>query len=452
MTPWQKADGADSVRGNQAHEGSTSYFTGFPPQNINPATAVVQQGISQMTLKQRFTVPKGSATLSFWSLYQMEGDDRGVVEIASAEAPDRFDQVLSLFPTATALGENDPKTCDPTNPETLSRGFDNQTVDIGQYAGKEIILRFKLVSGAENRAASQPCGWYIDDLRVAGGAFQPIGESLEEKFEVRERAKGTYAYRVRGVYADGVQTGASNVETVNVTTGVNPSGGGGGAGGGGSAASACEPSAGFEAVKVRRLLNGRRLRFDFARRSLQPVSIDVFQVSAGRRIFRGKRVARFGPGERSRTWNGRDLAGRPLRNGFYFARFRVKQADGRTDVRRVTLQRRGGRFRIVKPFYGRQSCALLASAKLASPVFGGRQRRSLGIAFRTTRGSDVTVTVFRGKAKKATRRFVRRGLKGEVTYRLKLRPKRLRRATYRVRIVARSGGQTQRANLYARRL
>jgi PKD repeat protein len=448
IQPWQKSDSdSDKVRGNQAHEGETSYWTGFSPQNIPPAQ-VVEQGISQMTLKQRFRVPKGSASLSFWSIYQMEGDDRGVVEIASAEAPDRFDQVATLFPTMTAAGQTDPKTCDPSNPDTFTGGFEFHNVDIGQYAGKEVVIRLKLVSGAENRALSQPCGWYVDDLRVAGGQFQPLGESLTERFEVKDRPGGTYAYRVRGIYNDGVQTAASNVELVKVTRGTSPAVV--------TAAQAverargCEGTSGFDAVAVRRLLNGRRLQFDFARRILAPVTIDVFQTSIGRRVLRNKLVARFGPGESSVRWDGRDRAGKRLRDGYFFVRFRVRQADGRSDIRRVTLRRRNGRFSIAKPFYGRTNCALLASSKLLSPVFGGRQRRSMRIAFIVTRRARVSVDVFRGKRR--VRRFATRVRPNQRTHRLTLRQRGLRRGQYRVRIVARRGTQVERVSLYARKL
>jgi PKD repeat protein len=450
MAPWQRSDSATpKFRGNRARSGRTSWWTGFPPQNIAPA-GVVQRGISQMTIKQPIAVPRGSAALSFWSIYQMEGDDRGVVEIATTDAPEAFDPVLTIFPTNTALGQQDFRTCDPSNPDTLSRDFFNYNIDLGQYAGKSIIVRFKLVSGAENRALSQPCGWYIDDLTVAGGAFRPIGEALDQRFEVRDRPRGVFAYRVRGIYTDGIYTRASNVETVTVTTGVNPSGGGGGTVGGGPSR-ACEPSAGFEAVAVRRLLNGRRLRFDFARRILAPVRIDVFQTSIGRRVLRNRLVARFGPGERSVNWNGRDRAGRRLRDGFYFARFRVRQADGRVDVRRVTLRRVRGRFRIARPFYGRVNCGLLAAAKLRSPVFGGRQNRALQIAFVVTRPANVRVTVYRGR--RAVRSFRTARRPSAVTHRLRVPARRLRaRGRYRVRIVATSGDVRQRATLYAHRL
>ena len=452
IEPWQKSDSdTNKVRGDMAREG-TSFWTGVAPENNNPVPTVgpsggaVIQGESVMTLKQRFRVPAGGGTLNFHSLYQMEGDDRGLVQVSTTDAPDQWETVESIFVVNTAAGDDDFRACDPSNPLTLQRDFVPYNIDLAQFAGKEILLRFRLTMGAENRAATQPCGWYVDDLFVGGGTFRPIGESLEPKFEVRERPRGTFAYRVKGVYNDGVQTAASNVETVNVTEGVNPEV----VAARQEAARGCEPSDGFESVAVRRLSRGERLRFDFARRSLQPVTVDVFQVSSGRRILPGRLVARFGPGEGAVQWNGRNRSGGALRDGYYFARFRVAQADGRTDVRRVTLRRVNGRFRIAKPFYGRVRCALFASAKLRSPVFGGRRRSPLRIAFRMRDQARVGVTVLRGK--KPVRRFKRRTLRGEVTYRLRLPARKARRGKYRIRIVGRRGTQTERVLLHARRL
>ena len=453
MQPWQRSDsGTRKARGNQAAEGKTSYWAGFAVQDIPPAQ-VVQQGISQMTLKERFRVPKGGGTLSFASIYQMEGDDRGVVEIASADAPEEFEQVLALFPTSTAAGEQDPKTCDPSNPETLTGGFERESVDIGQYAGKEIILRFKLVSGAENRALSQPCGWYVDDIAVAGGTFKFVGESLKESFEVRNRTAGTYAYRVRGVYADGVRTGSSNVETVKVTRGVPAGAGNPGVGGSGAGAKSCQPSAGFEAVSVKPRKRGKKLRFDFARRTEGPVRIDVFQDSEpGRRILRNRLIARIQAGDRGLTWTPKDQRGEPLRDGFYFARFHIQQEDARSDVRRVTLRRKNGRFFRAKPFYGPVVCGLLSSAKLRSPVFGGEDRRALVISFTTTRKARVVANVFRGKKRVFRTRSFKRPAGRTKFVVVPVRKLKGGRGLHRVRVVAKSGKRRGVVTVYSFRL
>ena len=67
------------------------------------------------------------------------------------------------------------------------------------------------------------------------------------------------------------------------------------------------------------------------------------------------------------------------------------------DVRRIVLRKQGGRFKKVARHYRRGDCELLRSFKLERPVFGGRQRTPLRVAFRLTRAARVTITVIRGK-------------------------------------------------------
>ena len=55
------------------------------------------------------------------------------------------------------------------------------------------------------------------------------------------------------------------------------------------------------------------------------------------------------------------------------------------DVRRIVLRKQGGRFKKVARHYRRGDCELLRSFKLERPVFGGRQRTPLRVAFRLTR-------------------------------------------------------------------
>ena len=164
------------------------------------------------------------------------------------------------------------------------------------------------------------------------------------------------------------------------------------------------------------------------------MKIEVFQVSQGRRIVRERRVARF---RGSATWSGRGP------DGYYFARFTMA---GR-DVRRIVLRKRDGRFTRVARHYRRGDCRLLRSFKLERPVFGGRQRTPLRIAYRLTRAARVTLTVARGKRVVARRTANRAGGR---TFRLALRPGA--RGVYRVRIVVASGSEQVASTLTARRL
>ena len=212
-----------------------------------------------------------------------------------------------------------------------------------------------------------------------------------------------------------------------------------------AAPAACASTAGFRSVSARP--RGRGLRIAFARRVAAPVNVDVFQQSRGRRVIDNLLVARFTRKTRGFTWNGRPRNAKRLTNGGYFVRFRMPQGAGRLDVRRITVSRRGGRFRPRPAFYGRNSCGLVTSYKLSSAVFGGLQRRRLGIAFRLSRAATVRVAVTRGGTR-TVRSFRARRYAADRTHRLSVRPAGLRRGDYRVTLRAGSVRQT----LVARRL
>lgn len=151
-------------------------------------------------------------------------------------------------------------------------------------------------------------------------------------------------------------------------------------------------------------------------------------------------VARFVRRTGSFTWTGEPRTGKRLTDGGYFVRFRMPAGAGRRDVRRVTLARSGGRFGTRPPFYGRSSCGLVTSYKLSSAVFGGRQGRRLGIAFRLSRRSTVRVTVTSGG--RTIRAFRARRYPGGRTLRLSMRATGLPRGDYRVTLRAGSVQQT----------
>ncbi len=130
----------------------------------------------------------------------------------------------------------------------------------------------------------------------------------------------------------------------------------------------------------------------------------------------------------------------------------MKLPGGRTDVRRLALARRGGRFRVRAGYYRRRSCGLLSSYKLERPVFGGRANRPLGIAFRVSRESRVSVRVMRGK--RTVKRFRTTTRRARRTHRLRLASERLRRGNHRVilRVTPAGGGPAVTATLVAKRL
>lgn len=210
----------------------------------------------------------------------------------------------------------------------------------------------------------------------------------------------------------------------------------------------CAATSGFRSVGVTPR-SATRIGLSFVRRVSAPVRVDVFRVTEGRRVLGNRRVASFSGLTRSVTWNGRaNSKGRRVGDGVYYARFTVR-SRGRTDVRRVTLVRSGGRFRVRSAFHRPESCGLLNTAKLELPAFGGTANRSLGIAYRVARRATVTVAITRGGRKVSTRTFTRRAARR--TYRLTLKARGLPRGVYTVKITATGGPRTATATLRSER-
>lgn len=222
IEPWQPSDsGTPKFNSNQAHGGERSFWTGVTPENYNPGPANAN---SILTIKNPITVPSaGDPELQFWSLFQSEGDDQGRTEVAQyapGTPPEQLEwqavDVIQAVNTA-AGGPEDHRVCDPSNPNTINRPFENKRISLDPFKGKQILVRFKDSLGPENRALSQPCGWYVDDIALYTGTWSQIGTAKDPAFVVTERPNGTLAYRIKGLYTDGVTTGSSNVEVAVVT-------------------------------------------------------------------------------------------------------------------------------------------------------------------------------------------------------------------------------------------
>jgi hypothetical protein len=241
----------------------------------------------------------------------------------------------------------------------------------------------------------------------------------------------------------------------------DPPGSGPGPGPGGTTGGA--PSSGlsaFQACVASRTLRSasatatgtRGLRIAFSRTVRRPVQVDVFQQSIGRRVVGERLVARFADAAERFRWNGRaNRPGRSVRDGTYMVRYRMATPGGTLDTRRIVLLRRDGRFRPRPGHFGRESCRILRTFKLERPVFGGANRKSLGIAYRLAVPGRVTVTIRRGD--EAVRRYRARDRAPDRTYRLRLTARQLRRrGDYRVTVRVISGEQRQTRTLTSRRL
>jgi hypothetical protein len=174
VEPWQKSDSSTTkFRGNQAHGGSTSYWSGMQPTNwpLVPTTAgpgTIVEGESTLTIKESFIVPaNGDTNVKYWSLFQNEGDDSGALEVAvDTGGKLTWKKVKSETAVNTGAGDTDPRACDPSQPATSEVPFEEQTGSLAAFKGAKVLIRFNLIYGAENRPVSHPCGWYLDDIRV----------------------------------------------------------------------------------------------------------------------------------------------------------------------------------------------------------------------------------------------------------------------------------------------
>jgi len=226
IQPWQRSDSpTQKFRGNQAHGGKTSYWTGTSPADFPaPGAGDIIQGDSILTTKESIDIPlKGATALQYFSLFQNEGDDTGRVEVAiddgnPATAPD-WQPVNIEQATNTAAGQQDDLICDPSQPATQQTGFHPVIVPLEQFHGRKVLIRFVMHYGAENRAVSQPCGWYIDDITMTTGDFYEIGQTSGKTYTVAQAPTGVDAYRIKGIFNDGVRTAGSNIEQVTVTNG-----------------------------------------------------------------------------------------------------------------------------------------------------------------------------------------------------------------------------------------
>ena len=307
---------------------------------------------------------------------------------------------------------------------------------------------FDFTERADGTVALREAGWFTPEN---------ANTWVSHIFKAVRNRDGTFTYW--GAASDGILpgTGRGAIDIYKVTLPPAPIPFGGPAPGtpefplsqarGQEGAARCATSTAFDHAAVSRR-GSRGLRFSFRRRGTARVTVDLFRQSAGRTVIGERRVRRFARRTRSFAWDGR---GRGVRDGYYVARFTTRTTRGRLDVRRVALRRRNGRWSVRPQYYRRQSCQLVEAFKLTRPVFGGRERRGLGISFNLRRASDVEVVVRQGG--RVIRRFPKRRYVARRTIRLRLASGHARRrGDVKVTLKATRTGATETQTLTARRL
>jgi hypothetical protein len=165
-----------------------------------------------LTLNQAVAVPTGARTrLSFWDWAINESDDRVVVEVStdgSTWQPVYQSSRSELAPDAAAALATEPMT--------------ERVVDLTGYAGQSIRLRFRLVTGPDNRSGSTPFGWYLDDIALASDNWATIGQVAGTNLQLQKLQTGTFFYRVAAVYSAALEGPFSNVVDMTVVAAPKP--------------------------------------------------------------------------------------------------------------------------------------------------------------------------------------------------------------------------------------
>jgi M6 family metalloprotease-like protein len=162
-----------------------------------------------LTLAQPLAIPAaGSATLTFNDWYMNEGDDKVVVEVSDDGA------------AWTAVYEGvRPAAAEAVPLALLQEPLTPRSVNLSAYKGKSIQIRFRVVAGPENRPASIPQGWYVDDIRLDTANWYDLGSTAATSYTRSGVTTATYHYRVRttfGTAPSGVPSPWSNVVSTNV--------------------------------------------------------------------------------------------------------------------------------------------------------------------------------------------------------------------------------------------
>ncbi|MBA3240945.1 MAG: M4 family metallopeptidase, partial [Acidobacteria bacterium] len=165
-----------------------------------------------MTTKTQLTLPTdGATTLRFSDWDVNEGDDTVSVEVS--EDGQTWDAVYTHV-----RSEQAPFAAEFFGTEELFR----RQADLTRYHGKSVYLRFRYTVGAENRPASTPFGWYVDDIAITNDDWTNVASGLTQStYTLTGKPDGNFCYRVKTAYTFGAETVESPFSNVVNATVVN---------------------------------------------------------------------------------------------------------------------------------------------------------------------------------------------------------------------------------------
>jgi hypothetical protein len=195
-TKWKIKGGWGAVSGT-AKSGSMSYHTEDPGKPRNDSQ------LSQLTMKKGFVIPAnaGQVRLSFFHIFNFEpGYDGGVLEISVDDGD--YQDAGSLI----LVGGYDGKVTQSSNNPLgnrfawTARGrpgvFSQVVVDLSDFTGKRVRLRFAAGFDDSTGIADGYTGWYIDDIQVTAvmyscGQAQAQAQSADQTVMTEPAARGS---------------------------------------------------------------------------------------------------------------------------------------------------------------------------------------------------------------------------------------------------------------------
>lgn len=185
---WKKKGGFAAVQG-PAKSGNMSFHAEDPGKTDN------DNRLSLLLTKKQFTIPSnaGQVRLSFFHIFNFEpGYDGGILEISS-DGGDTWQNAGSRI----LVGGYDGKLTDISNSPLgnvfawTARGrpgvFSQVVVDLSDFAGQQIKLRFSAGFDDATGVLDGYTGWYIDDIAITAVLFS-CGPQQSESAESQPAA------------------------------------------------------------------------------------------------------------------------------------------------------------------------------------------------------------------------------------------------------------------------
>jgi len=219
LARWDVTTEGDGVQawdqsGTKTNSGDNSFFTNYTNGSDAAATGNVPASI--LALKDAVAIPaEGVTRLSYFDWFVHEGDDAIFVEISTDDG------------ASWSVLRQDSRFFGPEEaaPLLATEPMFERVHSLAAYAGQSLKVRFRFQSGGEDRPASTPFGWYVDDIAIINDNWGDLLTTPGTSQTLSGQLDGSRCYRVSTTYTiegTAYDSGFSNIEAVTVEAGLVP--------------------------------------------------------------------------------------------------------------------------------------------------------------------------------------------------------------------------------------